>query len=29
MLLQDNDFLKKGHRPPLPSFKECFASIFR
>jgi len=27
--LQDNDFLKKGHRPPLPSFRECFASIFR
>merc|ERR1712045_545336 len=27
--LQDNDFLKKGHRPPLSSFRECFASIFR
>ena len=27
--LQDNDFLKKGHRPPLPSFRECFKSIFR
>jgi len=27
--LQDNDFLKKGHRPPLPSFQECFKSIFR
>ena len=28
-MLQDNDFLKKGHRPPLSSFRECFASIFR
>eukprot|EP00092_Neocalanus_flemingeri_P071891 GFUD01088382.1.p1 GENE.GFUD01088382.1~~GFUD01088382.1.p1 ORF type:complete len:540 (+),score=161.29 GFUD01088382.1:69-1688(+) len=27
--LQENDFLKKGHRPPLPNFKECFKSIFR
>jgi len=27
--LQDNDFLHTGHRPPLPSFKECFRSIFR
>jgi len=27
--LQDNDFLRKGHRPPLPSFRECFKSIFR
>jgi len=27
--LQDNDFLRKGHRPPLPSFSECFKSIFR
>jgi len=27
--LQDNDFLRKGHRPPLPNFKECFKSIFR
>ncbi|EEC08571.1 adiponectin receptor, putative, partial [Ixodes scapularis] len=27
--LQDNDFLHKGHRPPLPSFSACFRSIFR
>nr|QVK45751.1 G protein-coupled receptor [Proales similis] len=27
--LRDNDFLLKGHRPPLPSIKECFLSIFR
>jgi len=27
--LRDNDFLLKGHRPPLPSVKECFKSIFR
>ncbi|XP_065169961.1 adiponectin receptor protein isoform X2 [Atheta coriaria] len=27
--LQDNDFLKHGHRPPLPSFRACFKSIFR
>lgn len=27
--LQDNDFLHKGHRPPLPSFGACFKSIFR
>jgi hypothetical protein len=27
--LQDNDFLKKGHRPPLPNLTECFKSIFR
>lgn len=27
--LQDNDFLHRGHRPPLPSFKLCFQSIFR
>jgi adiponectin receptor len=25
--LQDNDFLYTGHRPPLPSFAECFKSI--
>ncbi|KAI1733086.1 hemolysin-III related domain-containing protein [Ditylenchus destructor] len=25
--LQDNDFLHTGHRPPLPSFAECFKSI--
>ncbi|XP_055384897.1 adiponectin receptor protein-like isoform X2 [Condylostylus longicornis] len=27
--LQDNDFLHTGHRPPLPSFRACFKSIFR
>ncbi|XP_066251804.1 adiponectin receptor protein isoform X1 [Euwallacea similis] len=27
--LQDNDFLERGHRPPLPSFRACFKSIFR
>lgn len=27
--LQDNDYLVKGHRPPLPSFYACFKSIFR
>lgn len=27
--LQDNDFLTYGHRPPLPSFRACFKSIFR
>ncbi|XP_039970486.1 adiponectin receptor protein [Bactrocera tryoni] len=27
--LQDNDFLHRGHRPPLPSFSACFKSIFR
>lgn len=27
--LQDNDFLTHGHRPPLPSFRACFRSIFR
>lgn len=27
--LQDNNFLHKGHRPPLPSFSACFKSIFR
>ncbi|KRZ67902.1 ADIPOR-like receptor [Trichinella papuae] len=27
--LRDNDFLKSGHRPPLPSFNACFKSIFR
>uniref|UniRef100_A0A7E4VCR2 Adiponectin receptor protein n=1 Tax=Panagrellus redivivus TaxID=6233 RepID=A0A7E4VCR2_PANRE len=25
--LQDNEFLRTGHRPPLPSFAECFKSI--
>lgn len=27
--LQDNEFLHVSHRPQLPSFKECFQSIFR
>lgn len=27
--LKDNDFLVKGHRPPLNSFWACFKSIFR
>ncbi|XP_067616576.1 adiponectin receptor protein [Eurosta solidaginis] len=27
--LQDNDFLHRGHRPPLPSFSACFKSMFR
>ncbi|XP_076373600.1 adiponectin receptor protein-like isoform X1 [Tachypleus tridentatus] len=27
--LQDNDFIHRGHRPPLPSFSACFGSIFR
>ncbi|CAG9809118.1 unnamed protein product [Chironomus riparius] len=27
--LQDNDYLHKGHRPPLQSFGACFKSIFR
>lgn len=27
--LQDNDFIHRGHRPPLPSFTACFRSIFR
>ncbi|ELU03194.1 hypothetical protein CAPTEDRAFT_195586 [Capitella teleta] len=27
--LRDNDFLIKGHRPPLNSFLACFKSIFR
>ena len=27
--LRDNDFLIKGHRPPLHSFYACFKSIFR
>ncbi|KAK6009181.1 hypothetical protein OSTOST_25921 [Ostertagia ostertagi] len=26
--LQDNEFLRHGHRPPLPSFAECFKSIW-
>ncbi|XP_032828190.2 adiponectin receptor protein 1 isoform X2 [Petromyzon marinus] len=27
--LQDNDYLLQGHRPPMPSFRACFSSIFR
>ena len=27
--LRDNDFLIKGHRPPMNSFRACFKSIFR
>ncbi|XP_061125280.1 adiponectin receptor protein 2 [Syngnathus typhle] len=27
--LKDNDFLVHGHRPPMPSFRACFRSIFR
>jgi adiponectin receptor len=27
--LLDNEYLISGHRPPMPSFKQCFASIFR
>ncbi|CAH8522415.1 unnamed protein product [Heterobilharzia americana] len=27
--LKDNDFLLRGHRPQLPSFRECFRSMFR
>uniref|UniRef100_A0A0N4W6I9 Adiponectin receptor protein n=1 Tax=Haemonchus placei TaxID=6290 RepID=A0A0N4W6I9_HAEPC len=26
--LQDNEYLRSGHRPPLPSFSSCFKSIF-
>lgn len=26
--LQDNEFLRSGHRPQLPSFRSCFKSIF-
>lgn len=26
--LQDNEYLLTGHRPPLPSFIECFKSIW-
>ncbi|KAK6110698.1 hemolysin-III related family protein [Brugia pahangi] len=25
--LQDNEYLRHGHRPPLPSFAQCFRSI--
>uniref|UniRef100_A0A8C2EMD3 Adiponectin receptor protein 1-like n=1 Tax=Cyprinus carpio TaxID=7962 RepID=A0A8C2EMD3_CYPCA len=27
--LKDNDYLLQGHRPPMPSFRACFGSIFR
>uniref|UniRef100_A0A672S3N3 Adiponectin receptor 1 n=1 Tax=Sinocyclocheilus grahami TaxID=75366 RepID=A0A672S3N3_SINGR len=27
--LKDNDYLLHGHRPPMPSFRTCFGSIFR
>ncbi|ELK28234.1 PREDICTED: adiponectin receptor protein 1 [Myotis davidii] len=27
--LKDNDYLLDGHRPPMPSFRACFRSIFR
>ncbi|CAG2177372.1 unnamed protein product, partial [Oppiella nova] len=27
--LQDNEYLHRGHRPPLPSFLVCFKSVFR
>ncbi len=27
--LKDNDFLVRGHRPALGSYKNCFKSIFR
>lgn len=27
--LRDNDYLLRGHRPQLPTFRECFRSIFR
>ena len=27
--LQDNDYLRTGHRPPLESYKACFYSLFR
>lgn len=26
---KDNDYLLHGHRPPMPSFRACFKSIFR
>uniref|UniRef100_A0A8C9CNT2 Uncharacterized protein n=1 Tax=Phocoena sinus TaxID=42100 RepID=A0A8C9CNT2_PHOSS len=26
---RDNDYLLHGHRPPMPSFRACFKSIFR
>ncbi len=27
--LKDNDYLIKGHRPPMNSFRACFKSIFK
>ncbi|KAM4873799.1 adiponectin receptor protein 1-like [Thomomys bottae] len=27
--LKDNNYLLHGHRPPMPSFRACFRSIFR
>jgi len=27
--LRDNDFLVKGHRPPMNSYWKCFKSVFR
>lgn len=27
--LRDNDFLSHHHRPPMPSFRSCFKSIFK
>lgn len=27
--MRDNDYLWHMHRPQLPSFKECFGSMFR
>lgn len=27
--LRDNDYIVKGYRPPLPSIRACFNSIFR
>ena len=27
--LRDNEYLLKGHRPQLPTIKECFKSMFR
>lgn len=27
--MKDNDYLLHGHRPPMPSFRACFKSIFR
>ena len=27
--LKDNDYLHKGHRPPLPSVCTCFKSVFK